>query len=140
MSPYCESPERVWPGVLDAVPDEFIGCLREPAFSVSDVTFCIWRRYRDRRWQIGPVEFPTGQPDPDGSEFLLASLDCRPESYRAWTRWYYAHDVNLRAVKHVYRHRPLTPEVVAELNPEVSLADLAADMNEIGYPEQARRR
>jgi len=45
LSPYRENPKRVWPGVLDNVPGEFAGCLREPAFSVEDVTFCIWRRY-----------------------------------------------------------------------------------------------
>ena len=58
MSPYSESPKRVWSGVLDSVPDEFAGCLREPAFTVEDVTFCIWRRYGDNRWQVGPVAFP----------------------------------------------------------------------------------
>ncbi|HYI31771.1 MAG TPA: hypothetical protein VD863_28385 [Bradyrhizobium sp.] len=40
----------------------------------------------------------------------------------------------MAAVKHVYRHRPLTPKVVARLNSEVSLDELAADISEIGYP------
>jgi hypothetical protein len=43
--------------------------------------------------------------------------------------------VELAAVEHVYRHQPLTPEVVAQLNPAVSLGELAADISEIGYPE-----
>ena len=50
--------KRVWRGVLDAVPPEFASCLREPAFSVEDVTFCLWRRYGDPAWRSGPVVFP----------------------------------------------------------------------------------
>ena len=134
MTPYRENPKRVWPGVLDAVPDEFAACLREPAFSVQDVTFCTWRHYSDRSWQIGRIEFPAGHPDPDGSEFLLSDLDGRPETYQAWAINYYEREVSLAAVEHVYRHRPLTPEIVVQLNPELSLAELVADMNEIGYP------
>jgi hypothetical protein len=134
MAPYREFPPQVWPGVLDAVPAEFADCLREPAFSVENVTFCLWHRYADPGWRIGPVAFPPGHPDPDGSEFLLSILDGRPESYRAWAADYYTREVELAAVEHVYRHHPLTPDVVACLNPEVSLGGLAADISEIGYP------
>ncbi|MBX7106346.1 MAG: hypothetical protein K1X57_19870 [Gemmataceae bacterium] len=134
MSPYRESTPCPWPGVLDAVPEEFAACLREPAFSVGDVTFCIWRRYADRAWQMGPVRFPLDHPDPDGSEFLLSPLDGRPETYRAWASDCYSRGVELAAVEHVYRHKPLAPDVVARLNPKVSLGELAADISEIGYP------
>lgn len=134
MSPYRKSPPRPWLGVLDAVPEEFAACAREPAFRVEDVTFCIWRRYADRAWQVGPVQFPPNHPDPDGSEFLLSPLDGRPGTYRAWAADYYERDVELAAVEHVYGHRPLSPGVVGRLNPEVSLGELAADIGEIGYP------
>lgn len=135
LSPYRDDgSKRVWPGILDAVPEEFAPCLREPAFSVENATFCIWRGHGDRAWQVGPVEFPPDHPDPDGSEFLLSPLDGLPETYRAWAEEYYERDVELAAVEHVYRHRPLTAELVARLNPEVSLDDVAADASEIGYP------
>lgn len=134
MAPYRERPPRPWPGVLDGVPAEFAGCLREPAFAVENVTFCIWRRYADSAWHLGPVAFPPDHPDPDGSAFLLSILDGRPESYRGWAADYYERDVDAAAVAHVYAHRPLTAEVVARLNPEVTLDDLAADLDEIGYP------
>ena len=68
------------------------------------------------------------------SGFLLSDLDGRPESYRAWAADYYEREVELAAVEHVYRHIPITSEVVARLNSEVSLSDLAADISEIGYP------
>ena len=134
MPPYSENPPRPWPGVLDAVPAEFAACLREPAFSVEDVTFRIWRLAGERTWQVGPVEFPPHHPDPDGSDFLLSPLDGRAETYQAWAADYYEREVELAAVEHVYRHRPFTPEVVARLNSEVSLGELSADISEIGYP------
>jgi hypothetical protein len=134
MSPYSEHPRRVWPGVLDAVPAEFEACLLEPAFCVEDVTFCIWRRHSDRSWQVGPVEFLPDHPDPDGSKFLLSDLDGRPESYHAFATDYYEREVSVASIEHVYVHRPLTPAVVARLNPALSLAELLADIQEIGYP------
>jgi hypothetical protein len=134
MSPYARRPKRIWPGVLEGVPTEFAACLREPAFTVEDVTFCIWRRVGDDRWGKGPVTFPPDVNDPDGSEDLLSPLDGRPESYRAFASDYYERDVDLASVEHVYRHRPLTADVVAALNPDLGPGDLASDLNEIGYP------
>ena len=65
---------------------------------------------------------------------LMSALDGRPESYRDWATEYYEQDVSLAAVRHVYLHRPLTRALVARLNPDLSLDDLAEDVEEIGYP------
>jgi len=134
MSPYAHAPKRVWPGILEEVPEEFAACLREPAFSVEDVTFCIWRRTMDKRWTNGPVSFPPDVEDPDGSAFLLSALDGRPETYQSFATDYYETAVDVASVEHVYQHRPLTRDIVASLNGERSLDELASDLNEIGYP------
>ncbi len=134
MTPYRLSPKQVWRGVLDSVPREFAACMHQPAFSVEDATFCIWRRFTDAGWQLGQIAFPSGEADPDGSAYLLSSLDGQPETYRAWALEYYERELPFVAVDHVYQHRPLTPQVVAMLNRELSLDQLLADMNEIGYP------
>jgi hypothetical protein len=44
--------------------------------------------------------------------------------------------VNPAAVTHIYGHRPLTAELAFLLNPAVSIADLRADILEIGYPAE----
>jgi hypothetical protein len=150
MTPFRNDDQAVWPGVLDAVPDEFAGCLAEPAFDIDITTFCIWRRYTDDAWQVGPIVFPEGI-DPDGSYVLLSDLDGKPESYRDWAADYYDRpDLSLSAVRHVYEHRRLTNEVIAELNPqlahdteveEITLLDvLEEDIEEIGYPEGGKNR
>lgn len=122
-----------WPGVLSDVPPAFQDFLTEPAFTLEDTTFCLWRTPSDTEWRRGTIAFPAGT-DPDGSEDLLAIFDGEPRTYRQWAEEYYEHDVSLAAVEHVYGHRPLTPEIVAQLNPEVTLAALAEDVAEIGYP------
>jgi hypothetical protein len=135
MSPYGQRPKRVWPGVLENVPSEFAACLKEPAFCIEDTTFCIWRRYSDKSWQCGAIEFPAGQ-DPDGAQFLLAPLDGKPASYQAWAEDYYERAVPLARVRQVYAHQPLTEQLLQRLNPETSLEELAADIEEIGYPDR----
>jgi hypothetical protein len=134
MSPYGTVPPRVLPGVLDAVPPEFAACLTEPAFDVGATTFCVWRRTRGRRWHRGPVEFPRGTRDPDGSAGLLRFYDGRPGTYRAFAESYYERPVPLAAVRSVYRHEPLDEATVGLLNEGLRLADLRDDLAEIGYP------
>src|SRR6266403_3002746 len=50
MSPSKNTPPVVWPGMSDSVPGDFSSFLNEPAFSMEDVTFCIWRRHGDAEW------------------------------------------------------------------------------------------
>jgi hypothetical protein len=62
-----------------------------------------WAGPTDDRWHTGAIDFPAGQEDPDGGEWLLELLlDDSPEAYRrfaeenyeltkpkagCWTRW-----------------------------------------------------
>jgi len=135
MSPWRDDGARqLWAGVLDAVPAEFALCVTEPAFHIEETTFCLWRRTSDSRWQTGPVEFPAGHRDPDGSEELLSPFDGDPEHYRAWAEEHYERPVDLAAVKSVYAHEPISQELLLVLNPAATLASLQPDLQEIAYP------
>lgn len=46
--------------------------------------------------------------------------------------------MDLEAVRDVYALRPLSQKLVSSLNSEVTLADLAEDIAETGYPRSAR--
>ena len=133
MTPYRVEPERLWPGLYDSLPSAFESFLHEPAFSMDDATFCIWRAYEDSAWRCGVADFED-DPDPDGSGWMLLIFDGLPETYRSFAREYYERDVALEAVKQIYRHAPLTDDLVVTLNPELRLDDLADDAKEIGYP------
>ena len=74
MSPWGSESEQVWPGVLDEVPSEFQSFLQEPAFSITEATFCIWRRSDDEAWKIGEIDYPEGENDPDGSDQMLSAF------------------------------------------------------------------
>jgi len=136
MSPYGNESGKLWSGLLDAVPSEFQGFLSEPAFSIEDTTFCIWRKYTDSSWQVGKIDYPEGD-DPDGSEDLLFILDGKPPTYKEFAEEYYEREVDISAVEHVYQHKPLTSEIVAALNAEVAWEELQSDIEEIGYPSGA---
>ncbi|MFJ7194066.1 MULTISPECIES: hypothetical protein [unclassified Streptomyces] len=138
MSPYAGD-GSVWPGVVDAVPEVFRSCVDEPSFAAGGtphVTACLWRTTGDDRWRTGQIEYDGGGSDPDGASYLFSLLvDGTFEEYADWARGYYDTPVDLDAVRHVHALRPLTPEVVAALNPDVTLEQLTAEIAAIGYPQ-----
>ena len=141
MSPYARHTEpRPWPGVLDEVPEVFRRHLEEPAFADEDgrplATACLWRKTGDTAWRAGEVDFPAEADEPaDGADDLFELLvDRSAEAYRDWAEEYYEVRVDLEAVRHVLALRPLTDEVVAALNADVTLPGLAGEIAEIGYP------
>lgn len=139
MSPYGNDSEP-WPGVIDEVPDLFKPFVEEPAFTdeegVPVVTACLWWGPTDERWHHGTIEFPEGAVDPDGATSLFGLLvDRSPEAFQRFAEDYYEVSIDLGAVSQVHALRPLDQELVSLLNPEVSLADLAQDISEIGYPQ-----
>jgi len=135
MTPYRVDPQRLWPGLYEGVPAGFESFLQEPAFSIDDATFCIWRLLDDSVWRCGVADFADGS-DPDGSQWMLGIFDLLPTSYRAFAEDYYEVDVSLDAVERIYNHLPLSDEVVAALNPDLRAQDLASDAEEIGYPNR----
>ncbi|MET4641073.1 hypothetical protein ABID95_000794 [Streptomyces atratus] len=139
MSPYGHDGEP-WPGVIDDVPDVFKPFVEEPAFTDEDgvpvVTACLWREATDDQWHHGTIDFPSNCADPDGTTGLFHLLvDRSPEAFRRFAEDYHEVSVDLEAVGELYALRPLDQELVSLLNVEVTLADLAQDISEIGYPQ-----
>ena len=132
MSPYGNA-GTIHSGILDNVPSSFKSVLNEPAFDMKAITFFIWRETRDNNWHVGKIKYTAGR-DPDGSEGLLKMLDSKPETYQKWAEEYYERTIPLEAVKSIYAHKPLTDEIIKQLNEKNSLSKLAKDLQEIGYP------
>jgi hypothetical protein len=133
MSPWNFDPGQVWLGVLSDVPSEFDDFLREPAFGLEETTFCVWRKFGDDKWQAGNIAYPPDS-DPDGSEEMLKTLIGQPEAYINFASWHYEKELSLLPIVQVYQHQPLTDELIAQLNEEVSISSLQNDLEEIGYP------
>jgi hypothetical protein len=126
----------VWPGVLSDLPEQFKSFAAEPAFSMRETTFCIWRTHTDLQWNVGKIAYPEDD-DPDGSAKLLSILDANPNTYQVWAEDYYKRPVNLLLVEHIYSCKPLTERIVQGLNSSSNIADLSDDLREIGYPVSA---
>ncbi|MFF3723816.1 hypothetical protein ACFYYM_15795 [Streptomyces erythrochromogenes] len=91
----------------------------------------------DTAWRTGTVAFPAeGDGDPDGAHVHCELLVDRSaaEACAAWASEQDETPVDGAAVRALPGRRPLTPEVVAVLNPDVDLADPAEDISEIGHP------
>lgn len=137
MSPWANEKLKIWPGVLDDVPEEFKAFVAEPAFEMDATTFCIWRRHQDAEWSTGRISFPDGD-DPDGSAWMLSILDGNPGTYQNWAEGYYERPVNLSAIQRIYGYEPLTLQLVEEFGIATDFAGIAADAAEIGYPIPSR--
>ena len=133
MSPYHFNPRKVWPGILDDVPSTFDSALKEPAFSISETTFAIWRLNEDNEWHCGNIEYPDDAYG-DGSNDILSILDGAPESYLEWATDYYEIDISAEAVQHIYSQLPVNNDIVKSLNPDASLGQLHNCLVQIGYP------
>ncbi|MEQ1508332.1 MAG: hypothetical protein ABMB14_39240, partial [Myxococcota bacterium] len=130
-----EAPLRNPPGLFDGVPDALAALVTEPAFG-DDATFCVWNT--GDGWRRGAHAIPEPsdgtEDDPDGSARLLAILVDDPIAWKHHADGYHELDVPLGPVARVYRDEPLTPELVAAIAPEATLAALADDLDEIGWP------
>ena len=135
MSPWACEPVAVWPGVLDGLPAAFASFLVDPAFSMGNCTFCIWREARDTHWQHGPIAFPVGGTgDPDGSEGLMWMFDCKPQTYVDFAAEYFEETLDIEVVQRIYAHETLTRVSAAKLNPQANWENLVKDADEIHYP------
>ena len=107
------------------VPVEFETFLAEPAFSLEETTFCIWRRYVDTAWRVGSINYPDAD-DPDGSEYLLSILDGRPSIYKEFAESYYEKKLDIDAIEQIYHLEILTTKIISGLNGEITLQSLTS--------------
>jgi hypothetical protein len=134
MSPWAREDRSLWPGMFTGVPRQFAQFLTEPAFDISNTTFCAWRLHTDQEWHSGVADCPHNNEGGDGSEELLSIFIGGPESYQKFSKEYYEKDLPAKQLARIYDHEFLTEELVKELNPDVSLSDLEKDLEEIAYP------
>jgi hypothetical protein len=145
---YHESPMfahadgRLWPGLLDGLPEEFRSQADEPAFGNPDgtlnATFVLWRGADDEQWRAGddidlsPAD--DDEVDPDGSWLLDILFDDIADKYREYADEVYEVDLAPSAVGHVAAFLPLTDAVIRALNPEADPAYVRAQAERLGYP------
>jgi hypothetical protein len=96
--------------------------LKQPAFSMEDVTFGGWH---DGAWTL------RGNAKPMRDELAILSGD--PAKYRAYAADYFETDVPVDAIAHVLAGKALDARLVRRVTTLRTLADLADDLAGIGY-------
>lgn len=114
------------------IPVQYRNFLSEPAFSMDEVSSIAWFDAVQQGWLLALPGEPEVGHRTDNLLWLLASGD--PEAYVGWAREYFEVDVPLEAVQAVFRHEPLTEDLVRSLNDEITLEDVIEDVEEIRYP------
>jgi hypothetical protein len=133
MSPFAAG---LWPGLIDTVPDVFADSVNEPAFSFEDrlnATVCIWREVADDRWHTGDIDYPDDACADGADDLFSVVVEGTPEAYVRFAEDYYEQPVDAGAVRAVHAGEPLTDALIGRLNPDLTLADVADDLAEIGY-------
>jgi hypothetical protein len=134
MSSWSTEDQLPWPNLYKGIPEQLSAALKEPAFSIESVSFSFWRLKGEPNWNRGDFSLPDSE-DPDGSEYLLGILDCKPSTYQDFAEEYYEEDIPLAPIREIYAHAPITAKILEYLNPSVSLEDIEEELKEIGYPE-----
>ena len=62
-------------------------------------------------------------------------MEYRPSTYKEFAESYYEKPLDLDAIERIYRIEPLTNEIVARLNDEITLESLTADIEQIACPK-----
>lgn len=133
MSPWTSDPPKIWPGVLEHVPEQFSPSLTEPAFHMDDTTFCIWFSADAQGWRQGEIAYPAAS-DPDGASWMLSYYLGGPQTYHDFAEHYYEVDVPVEAIARVYKHEPLSPALIQALGSQRRYDQLVAEAATIGYP------
>jgi hypothetical protein len=118
--------------MFTGLPKSFERHLSQPAFSIADTTFSIWREFGSPSWSSH-----RSRDRNDGSGNLLQLFDGKPETYRDWAESYYEVEVSINCVNSVYAHQIFDAELLTSLNPGADPAALCKDLDEIGYPHVA---
>jgi len=112
-------PEEIYEGLGASLEPQ----LREPAFSMDAVTFGGF--FDGAKWTL------RGNPKPLAGELPL--LDADAAAYCAYARAVFEVDLPEAVVAHVLAGKSLDTKLVARLSDQRTLAELKADLAEIGY-------
>jgi hypothetical protein len=126
--------DPVLSSLAQQMPPKLEPFLHEPAFSMEETTFCLWRQPLDTTWVTWQPPVPKALRFFDGSANLLVLLDGNPATYQDWADDYYGIRPELAALQEVYAHKPLTEDLLRRLGSPRRRDEVTAELDEIGYP------
>lgn len=109
--------------IIKEIPSKFSSFTTEEAFKMTDISFCFWNI--NNNWISLPnlIDIP-----------YLNFLTGNAELYKQWADEYYENNFDFKAIDDILRYKPITIELIKQLNANITFDDLIEDINEIGYP------
>ena len=108
--------------IIDRTPKHYAAFCNEPAFSISEMSFCFWTE--DCKW----IAIPRN----NNLEYLGFLVDSK--MYSDWASKYDETSICKDAVDRIYNFEPLNKDLIKMLNPNVTMTDIIDDIKEIEYP------
>jgi hypothetical protein len=118
-----EHPHEEVTKIYSGLPTKLLPQLKEPAFSMEDVTFGGW--HDGTSWTL------RGNAKPMKEQLAILTGD--PEKYRTYAADYFEVDLPLDAIAHVLAGNKLDAKIVKRITTDRTLADLKHDLAEIAY-------
>ena len=116
-------PPSASPPPYQGIPAALEPYVTEPAFSGSPRTYAGW--FDGSSWTL------RGQVGALGDELVMLGGDAR--AYQSHARDYFEIELPLEAIVHVLDGKPIDAALLAELGSNRTLAEVDADLKEIGY-------
>lgn len=130
LSRYMKEDGKICPKIYDGVPDELLALLDDGNTERMDVTFCLWKRRGERKWNRTSPVLPQAclQELEDGAELddltgeseLMSFIFENANDWFEWASVYYelreeAWDV----ASTLYETGEITSSMIEDLNPEL---------------------
>jgi len=117
-----------------AIPADLADFANERAFRWDSTSFAYFRLPNEQSWQRANDLTPYSALD-SGEANLFRHLSGTPADYAAFAQDYYEKTVPVEIVGEIFKGAAITEEIVAALNPDITLQDIAEQLyDEIGYP------
>lgn len=129
LSRYLKDDEKIAKGIYDGVPDELLALLDDGNTERMDVTFCLWARRGEKRWnRTTPVlpesclqQLADGETmgDITGEDMLMEYIFPNATIWYDWASVYYElPEEAWDAAASLYETGEITSSMIADLNPE----------------------
>jgi hypothetical protein len=116
------------------IPPGYGNFATEPAFAWETTSFAYvyWPQQQSWTRANDSTKFSNLEAGDDG---LLKLLVNPASAYKAYAEEYFERNLPLVAVEHIYAHRPISEELVRQLNPDTSYPEIGGELFDgIGYP------
>lgn len=136
MASWYTPDEKAYPGMFKNFPSDLLK-LKKSFFDDEDISFATWFPKSDNQWRKGEVEpFVDIEPqdDPDGSKMILSYFPFNFEDYINEAEDYYSCKIDSQTVQAIYRHEPLTNEIIRKINKDCKFNIQSKEFFETGYP------